>query len=126
MVQSGSFTSNIVFIKVPRIQLRCHRWWELCVLILHDTIENGMLILEMIFLVMLINVHPVLYSILCNWPTMHQSYDYTLKLSIFRAHVKSESYCLCLTFLQAKTPNYSSTLKEMFPNLEQIDSDMLA
>uniref|UniRef100_R7W2S7 Uncharacterized protein n=1 Tax=Aegilops tauschii TaxID=37682 RepID=R7W2S7_AEGTA len=26
----------------------------------------------------------------------------------------------------AKTPNYSSTLKEMFPNLEQIDSDMLA
>ena len=60
VVQSGSFTSNIVFIKVPRIQLRCHRWWELRVLILHDTIENGMLILEMIFLVMLINVHPVL------------------------------------------------------------------
>ncbi|KQJ94137.1 protein phosphatase 1 regulatory inhibitor subunit PPP1R7 homolog [Brachypodium distachyon] len=26
----------------------------------------------------------------------------------------------------AKTPNYSSTLKKMFPNLEQIDSDMLA
>ena len=26
----------------------------------------------------------------------------------------------------AKTPNYSSTLKEIFPNLEQIDSDMLA
>lgn len=61
VVQSGSFTSNIVlFIKVPRLQLRSHRWWELCVLILPDTIENGMLILEMISLVMLINVHPVL------------------------------------------------------------------
>uniref|UniRef100_A0A0E0JXP3 Protein phosphatase 1 regulatory subunit 7 n=1 Tax=Oryza punctata TaxID=4537 RepID=A0A0E0JXP3_ORYPU len=26
----------------------------------------------------------------------------------------------------AKTPNYSSTLKKIFPNLEQLDSDMLA
>jgi hypothetical protein len=86
-----------------------------------------LMILSLVFGVIVCSdvVYPVLYSIFLRSSLLQQFDEFPLRLSIFRAHAKLRPYCLCLPFLQAKAPNYSATLKKIFSNLEQIDSDML-